>query len=124
MGTTIWSPLASGVLTDKYLKQLPDDTRFGIAGLEWLKERNLTEERLLKVKALNDLALELGTSLAKLSIAWTIKNPNVSTAILGASKVEQLDETLDSLSVVPMITEEIELKIEEILKNKPEFPQF
>ncbi len=124
LGTTIWSPLASGVLTDKYLRQLPEETRLGIAGLEWLKEKNLTEARLMKVKALNELALSLGTTLAKLAIAWTIKNPNVSTAILGASKVQQLDETLSSIDVIDMINEEVENSIEEILGNKPEHPAF
>jgi voltage-dependent potassium channel beta subunit len=124
MGTTIWSPLASGVLTGKYIKEFPEGTRLGIKGLEWLKERSLTEKRLEKVRQLNKVALELGTSLPKMSIAWTLKNPNVSTVILGASKVHQLEETLTSLEVIPLLTDEIMTKIEEILDNKPVHPQW
>ena len=124
LGTTIWSPLASGVLTDKYINQFPKGTRLGMEGLEWLKERSLTPERLEKVFGLNEIALELGTSLAKLAIAWCAKNPNVSTVILGASKLVHLEETLKSLKVIPLITKEIEEKIEKILVNKPEKPMF
>ena len=124
LGTTIWSPLASGVLTDKYINQIPKGTRLGMEGLEWLKERSLTPERLEKVFELNEIAKSLGTSLAKLAIAWCAKNPNVSTVILGASKLEHLEETLKSLDVISLITSEIEKKIEQILKNKPEKPMF
>ena len=124
LGTTIWSPLASGVLTDKYINQIPKGTRLGMEGLEWLKERSLTPERLEKVFGLNEIAKELGTSLAKLSIAWCAKNPNVSTVILGASKLVHLEETLKSLDIIPLITKEVEDKIELILNNKPEKPMF
>ncbi|MEM7105886.1 MAG: aldo/keto reductase [Bacteroidota bacterium] len=124
LGTTIWSPLASGVLTNKYLDKFPEGTRLGIDGLEWLKERSLTPERLDKVRALNKLASDLGTSLPKLAVAWTIKNPNVTTSILGASKVKQLKETLEAVEVVPMITTEVEERIEAILGNMPEKPMF
>lgn len=124
LGTTIWSPLASGVLTDKYLKAFPSGTRLGMEGLEWLKERSLTPERLEKVRKLNVIAEELGTSLAKLAIAWCAKNPNVSTVILGASKIKHLEETLTSIDIIPLITKEIEEKIEAILENKPQHPMF
>ncbi len=124
LGTTIWSPLASGVLTDKYLKKFPKDTRLGMEGLEWLKERSLTPERLAIVHKLNDLAGELGTSMAKLAIAWCAKNQNVSTVILGASKLKHLKETLTSLDVVPLLTPEVMEKIEEILANKPPRPMW
>ncbi len=124
LGTTIWSPLASGVLTDKYLDQFPKDTRLSIEGLEWLKERSLTVERLEKVRLLNALAKEIGTSLPKLAIAWCVKNPNVSTVILGASKVHHLEETLTSLNDLPKLTQDIITKIEEILGNKPTPPMF
>ena len=124
LGTTIWSPLASGVLTDKYINQIPKGTRLGMEGLEWLRERSLTPERLEKVFGLNEIAKELGTSLAKLAIAWCAKNPNVSTVILGASKVIHLEETLKSLDVIPLITSEVEEKIEQVLNNKPEKPMF
>lgn len=124
LGTTIWSPLASGVLTDKYLGKFPKGTRLGMSGNEWLKERSLTPERLEITRNLNDLASELDTSLAKLAIAWCIKNENVSTVILGASKLKHLSETLTSLDTVPKITTEVEEKIEEILNNKPVQPAF
>jgi voltage-dependent potassium channel beta subunit len=124
LGTTIWSPLASGVLTDKYINHFPKGTRLGMEGLEWLKERSLNPERIEKVFGLNEIAKELGTSLAKLSIAWCAKNPNVSTVILGASKLIHLEETLKSLEIIPLITSEIEEKIEQILMNKPEKPMF
>ncbi len=124
LGTTIWSPLASGVLTHKYLDKFPKETRLSMEGLEWLRERALTPERLEKVRALNDLAKELGTSLAKLAIAWCARNPNVSTVILGASKLNHLEETLSSLDVIPLITKEVDEKIEQILQNQPERPPF
>ncbi|MFK8103906.1 MAG: potassium channel beta subunit family protein [Saprospiraceae bacterium] len=124
LGTTIWSPLSSGVLTDKYINKFPKGTRLGMKGLEWLKENALSEERLEKVRSLNDLAAELDTSLAKLAIAWCAKNPNVSTVILGASKIKHLKETLTSLEIVEKITPEIDEKIEAILGTKPQMPPF
>ncbi len=124
LGTTIWSPLGSGVLTDKYLKEFPADTRLSIDGLQWLKDRSLTPDRLEKTRHLNALALDLGTSLAKLAIAWCLKNPNVSTVILGASKPQHLTETLSSMEVMSLLTPEVTEKIEVILENKPEHPQF
>lgn len=125
MGTTIWSPLASGLLTGKYNNAAPTDNRLNIQGMEWLKERTLGDQsRIKKVVELSALANELGSSLPKLAIAWVLKNPNVSTAILGASKPEQLKETLTSLEVLPLLTGEIMEKIELILANKPELPQY
>ena len=124
MGTTIWSPLASGVLTDKYLNAFPKGTRLSMEGLEWLKERSLTPERLEKVQQLNAVAESIDTSLAKLAIAWCAKNPNVSTVILGASKIKHLEETLTSIDIIPLITSEVEEKIEAILDNKPVHPMF
>ncbi len=124
LGTTIWSPLASGVLTNKYLKEFPDDTRLGMAGLEWLKERSLTPARLEKTRQLNALASDLGTSLAKLAVAWCAKNDNVSTVILGASKPHHLEETLTSLELLPLLTEDVMTKIEEILDNAPVHPMW
>lgn len=125
MGTTIWSPLASGLLSGKYNSAMPEDTRLNIEGMDWLKERTLGDSsRIEKTKALDLLARELGTSLPKLSIAWCVKNPNVSTAILGASKASQLQETLSSLEVLPLLSQEVMEKIEGILKNKPALPAF
>ena len=124
LGTTIWSPLASGVLSNKYLDKFPEGTRLGIEGLEWLKERQVTPERLEKVRALNKLAQDMGTTLPKLAIAWCARNPNVSTVILGASKVEQLEETLSSLDLVPQLTADVLKNIEGILENAPARPDF
>ncbi len=124
LGTTIWSPLASGTLTNKYLDQFPAGTRLNMEELNWLKEQVLTEERLEKVRQLNDLANELGISLPKLAIAWCAKNPDVSTVILGASKPHHLEETLTSLEVLPLLTMELQEKIEGILQNKPKHPPY
>jgi len=107
LGTTIWSPLASGVLTDKYLKEFPDNTRLSLQGMEWLKERSLTPERLDKVRELQKLADQLGTSVAKLAVDWCAKNPNVSTVILGASKPHHLAETLTALELLHQFTEDL-----------------
>ncbi len=119
LGTTIWSPLAGGTLTQKYVDNIPADTRMDMRGMKWLKEVNMTPERLDMVKALNDVAKDLDTSLAKLAIAWCAKNPNVSTVILGASKVHQLEETLGALDVMPLITDALQERIEAIVNNKP-----
>jgi voltage-dependent potassium channel beta subunit len=120
MGTTIWSPLASGLLTGKYIDHPPTGTRLGMPGLEWLKEQKMNDEVAFeKVKNLKGIADDIGVSLAKLSLAWCLKNPNVSTVILGASKVEQLKENLTAIDVVPMLTDEIMNRIEGVLQNKP-----
>ena len=124
LGTTIWSPLASGILTDKYLDKFPKGTRLGVEGLEWLRDKNLTEERLEKIRALNDLAKEAGMSLAVLSIAWCLKNDNVSTVILGASKLAQLKENLSALEAAEKLDESLMERIEAILSNKPKKPTF
>ncbi|HRW75314.1 MAG: aldo/keto reductase [Lewinellaceae bacterium] len=124
LGTTIWSPLGSGVLTSKYLDRFPKDTRLSLEGLEWLKERSLDEGKLNKVRELNRLAEELGVSLPRLAIAWCLRRSEVSTVILGASRPEQLEETLTSLEVVPMLTSEVEDQIESILDNRPVPPPF
>lgn len=124
LGTTIWSPLASGILTGKYNDGFPSDTRLNIEGLEWLKDRVLAEENLQRVRRLSSFAAEMGVSMAKLAIAWCLKNPNVSTVILGASKLSQLEENLKALEVVPMLTDEVMGKIEELLDNTPPRPAF
>ncbi|NCI47721.1 potassium channel beta subunit family protein [Sediminibacterium soli] len=119
LGTTIWSPLAAGFLTGKYNNGIPADSRLAIEGFDWLKERWLQEAKLEKVKKLGTLADRLGVSLATLAIAWTIKNPHVTTAILGATKKEQLTENLKALEVVKLLTDEVIAEIETILDNKP-----
>ena len=124
LGTTIWSPLGSGILTDKYLKKFPKGTRLGVEGLEWLKEKNLTEEKLSKVSSLNELANELDISLPVMSLAWCLKNENVSTVILGASKMSQLKENMKSIDVLDQMDASIMERIEKILENQPEHPIF
>lgn len=124
LGTTIWSPLASGILTGKYNDGFPDDTRLGMEGLEWLKDRQMVDSNLIKVRKLTAFASELGTNTVKLALAWCVKNPNVSTVILGASKLHQLEENLQALEVVPLLTPEVMEKIEAILSNQPARPAF
>ena len=119
LGTTIWSPLSSGLLTGKYNEGIPKNSRFALEGFEWLKDGIVTEEKIKKVKKLGELAAKLGVSLATLSIAWCIKNPNVSTAILGATKKVQLTENLKALEVVKILTDDVMEKIEKIMNNKP-----
>ncbi len=119
LGTTIWSPLASGILTDKYAQGNPTDTRLFLEGLDWLRERNLTPENMEKVKSISAFAKELGISLANLAIAWCLANPQVSTVILGASKLNQIEENIKSVDVVDKLTPDIMLKIDSILNNKP-----
>ena len=124
LGTTIWSPLASGILTDKYLNKFPKGTRLGVEGLEWLKEKNLTEEKLAKISLLNELSNDLGMSLPVMSIGWCLKNENVSTVILGASKMSQLKENMKSIDALNKLNEKAVKQIEEILQNQPEHPTF
>jgi len=120
LGTTVWSPLSSGVLTDKYLDRFPKNTRLSFEGHEWLKERSYSLEKVEKARELNELAKDIGTTLPKLAIAWCVKNPDVSTVILGTSKIAQLKENLDSLNWVDKISPDVEERIEGILGNKPE----
>ncbi len=124
LGTTIWSPMASGLLSGKYNDGIPKNSRFALQGFDWLKDRWMLEDNLKKVKKISELAGKLGVSTAALSIAWCIKNPNVSTAILGATKKQQLLENLKSLDIVPMLTPDVMEKIDAILKNKPKLPDF
>lgn len=119
LGTTIWSPLASGLLTGKYNEGIPAGSRLGIRGFEWLKDRWLMEDRIKKVKKLGDYATELGISTASLSIAWCLKNPHVTTAILGASKKEQLLDNLKALEIVSLLDTGVMEQIERIMQTKP-----
>jgi voltage-dependent potassium channel beta subunit len=111
LGTTIWSPLASGLLTGKYNKGVPKSSRLDTPGMEWLRDAILkkpgVEKNLAAVPKMAAIAKGLGTSLPRLAIAWCLKNPNVSTVILGASKVEQLEENLGSLDVVEKMTPQV-----------------
>jgi voltage-dependent potassium channel beta subunit len=113
LGTTIWSPLASGLLTGKYLDGVPEGSRAELPGYEWLKDRLTAEDANAKVRRLKDVADDLGCSLAQLSIAWCASNPDVSTVILGASRVEQVHENLKALDVLEQIDDEVKARIEE-----------
>jgi len=118
-GTTIFSPLASGLLTGKYNAGIPAGSRAALKGYEWVKEDILTPERIEKVKKLQPVAADLGCSLAQLALAWCLKNPHVSTVITGASKAAQVRENVKALEFVPKLTPEVLGRIEGILENKP-----
>jgi len=124
LGTTIWSPLASGYLTGKYIGQKPTDTRLMRDELNWLADRTFTHENEERVVGLKKLSEELNISLPQLGVAWCLKNQNVSTVILGASKPEQLKETLQAANKGAMLTDEVMAKIEVILNNKPVLPPY
>lgn len=124
LGTTIWSPLASGLLTEKYFDSIPSDSRMNREELGWLKEKTLLPTQIEKAKKINEIAQRLGVSLAQLGIAWCAQNPNVSTVILGASRLSQLKENLEAIHCVELMTEEVNKQIEMILDNKPIAPQY
>lgn len=124
LGTTIWSPLASGVLTGKYSDKDTKGTRLDRKDLSWLREKNLVEEKLEKAGNIAQLAKDLGVTPAQLSVAWCLKNANVSTVILGASKVSQLEDTIKSERALDVLNDEVMETIEGILNNKPEKPAF
>lgn len=117
LGTTVWSPLASGILSGKYNDGFPESTRLGMEGLEWLKDKNLTESRLIKIRKLNEIATELGLSMPVFSLAWCLSNPNVSTVILGASKTNQLLENLKSIDAQVHFTVDVKARINAILTD-------
>jgi len=124
LGTTIWSPLASGLLTGKYNLGVPLDSRLKREELGWLSERLLQESNFKKVASLGDLAKELGTTLPLLCIAWCLKNDNVSTVILGATKEQQLIENLKAIETESLLSAEVMARIEVIVDNAPEHPQY
>jgi voltage-dependent potassium channel beta subunit len=124
LGTTIWSPLASGVLSGKYLDGFPDNTRLGMEGLDWLKNRALANDRIEKARKIKEIADQMNVSMVKLSLAWCLKNPNVSTVILGASKTAQLTENFEALDVVARLTPEVMDAIDAVLENKPVLAEF
>ncbi|TAE13383.1 MAG: aldo/keto reductase [Bacteroidetes bacterium] len=124
LGTTIWSPLAAGLLTGKYNNGIPEGSRLGLEGFGWLKDRWMAEEKIQKVRVLGELANDLEVGIAPLSIAWCVKNPHVTTAILGATSKEQLTSNLQALEVLPKLTPEVMEKIDTIMQTKPSLPDF
>ncbi len=125
MGATIWSPLASGLLTGKYNNGIPEGTRVTKPGMEWLKEKVLGESakaNIEKAKKLNKVAAESGLTLTHLALAWCLKNPNVSSVITGASKVSQVKENMKAIDAVEKMTPDVMEAIEKIIDNKPVEP--
>jgi aryl-alcohol dehydrogenase-like predicted oxidoreductase len=124
LGTTIWSPMASGLLSGKYNNGLPEDSRLAIPGFEWLKDRWLVEDKINKAKKFSELAARLGVTPASLSIAWCIKNPHVTTAILGATKKEQLHDNFTALDTCKLLDAGMMEEIEAMMQTKPRLPEF
>lgn len=125
LGTTIWSPLASGVLTGKYGEGITDG-RLTLPGYEWLRKHYESPEgrrRIETVEKLRPVAGDLGASLAQLALAWALRNPRVSTVITGASKARQVEENMKALEVYPKLDDEVMARIDEVLGNKPEPPR-
>lgn len=122
LGTTIWSPLASGILTGKYNDGIPEGSRMSLEGYEWLRKRLDSargKDEIAKVRQLTKIAEGLGCSMAQLALAWCLKNPNVSTVITGASRAEQVHENMKALDIVAQLTPGVLDQIEAILDNKP-----
>ena len=113
-GSTTWSPLASGLLTGKYNKGIPGDSRGAVEGLGWLQKELTDAEKLAKVSALEPIANSMGASLAQLSLAWCLQNPHVSTVLTGASRVEQVRENMKALDFVDSFTPELVNEIDRI----------
>ncbi|MGV8984880.1 MAG: potassium channel beta subunit family protein [Cypionkella sp.] len=126
LGTTIWSPLASGLLTGKYNNGIPNDARANLEGYEWLREAFTSEAGMAKIdkaRALAKVADAAGLSLTNMSLLWCLRNPRVSTVILGASKISQLTDNLAALEQKAKLTDDVVAEIEAIMDNKPTAPQ-
>lgn len=123
LGTTIWSPLSSGLLSGKYNDGIPPGSRATLKGYEWLREYIITPQNLEKVKKLQPIAAQLNCTLAQLALAWCLKSPYVSTVITGASQPEQVVENMKALEVAPKVTSEVMGKVEAVLGNKPQFEE-
>ena len=113
-GSTTWSPLASGILTGKYQNGIPSDSRGALEELDWLRGQLTDAERLAKVAALEPLAKQMGASLAQFSLAWCLQNPNVSSVITGASRVEQVHENMKAIEFVDRFTPDVMKEIDRI----------
>lgn len=118
VGLTTWSPLASGLLTGKYSEGVPKNSRLDSPDLAWLRESLLNQpdgpQKLAAITSLANIAREIGTALPRLAVAWCLKNPHVSSVILGASRVEQLKENLGALDLVEQLTPELMTRIDKI----------
>ena len=118
-GTTIWSPLASGLLSGKYNHGVPKGSRLDLPNMKWLADMVMDEERIARVRALEPISKELGCSMAQLAIGWCLKNPHVSTVITGASRKEQVVENMKALEVSKKLDDGVMRRIDGILGNKP-----
>jgi voltage-dependent potassium channel beta subunit len=123
LGTTIWSPLSSGLLSGKYNDGIPQESRATVKGYEWLREYIITPQNLEKVRKLVPIAEELHCTPAQLSLAWCLKNQNVSTVITGASKPDQVTENMQAENAVGKLTSDVIEKIEGVLGNKPQLEE-
>jgi len=126
LGTTIWSPLASGILTGKYNDGIPDGSRMTLPNYQWLRpilESDEGKAKVAKVKLLTPVADDLGCTVAQLAIAWCLVNDDVSTVITGASRPDQITENMKALDVAAQLTPDLLESIEEILENKPKGEQ-
>ena len=119
LGTTVWSPLNSGILTGKYNSGIPKNSRLATAGLEWLRDREVQADKIKKVVQLEKIANKLDCKMSQLALAWCLRNPDVSTVILGATSLVQLKENIKSLAVLPLLTDSVNEAIELVLNNKP-----
>ena len=113
IGLTTWSPLASGLLTGKYLDGVPEGSRGALPGYEWLRRSLVDEAANAKVRRLKAISDELGCTLAQLAIAWCAANPRVSSVITGASRVSQVQENLKAAEVLPLLTADVLARIDE-----------
>lgn len=123
LGTTIWSPLASGLLTGKYNDGVPEDSRLGLPGYEWLRDALLGEDgdkRLETVRQLGAVADDLGVPMSQMGLAWCLKNPNISTVITGASRESQVKSNMGAMDVLPRLTDDVMERIGSILDANPE----
>jgi len=126
LGTTVWSPLASGILTGKYNDGIPDGSRMSLENYQWLLPELQSEagrQKIEKVKMLTPLAEELGCSMAQLALAWCLTNEDISTVITGASRPDQVTENMEALEIAEQLTPDVQERIEEILDNRPEDEQ-
>ncbi len=121
-GATIWSPLASGLLTGKYNEGIPAGSRGSLKGFEWLRSQLTDRDAIDKIRKLQVIAGGLGVTMAQMAIAWCLKNPNVSTVITGASRVEQVRENMRAMDALPKLTPEVMVRIEEVI-GKLEMPE-
>jgi voltage-dependent potassium channel beta subunit len=115
LGTTTWSPLASGLLTGKYAKGVPEGSRGALKNMAWMKDDLIDAERNAKVVELDKIAADLGATTAQLAIAWCVKNPNVSTVITGATRLEQLQDNMNALEISAKLSGDVLARINAVI---------